>query len=163
AHLHCGRKAFLKATGASGEPHDIERVRTDLDGAYSRRALESYLARYGEGDIVRRPPSLEAAVGDGPRIIVDATATAGSIQSRIHLLERVERRGRESLASYVPVMFVRNDKVTQRDKLLLAFQAHVLTSVLGALPTVARIVHGEQYKSLRVAIEPLTTRVRGLI
>jgi hypothetical protein len=63
AYLHCWRKAFLKATDAAGERHDIERVRTDLDGAYSRRALEDYLARYGEGDIVRSPPSLEAAVG----------------------------------------------------------------------------------------------------
>src|SRR5262249_16277783 len=52
---------------------------------------------------------------------------------------------------------------TQRDKLLLAFQAHVLTSMLGAPPTEARIVHGEEYKSLRVTIEPLIARVRGMI
>ena len=55
-HLHCGRKAFLKAIGSPGELHDIERVRTDLDGAYSRRALGVYLARYGEREIVRAHP-----------------------------------------------------------------------------------------------------------
>jgi predicted RecB family nuclease len=162
-HLHCGRKAFLKAAGTPGEPHDIERVRTDLDGDYRRRALGDYLARYDERDIVRSPPSLEAAVAAGPRIIIDATTTAGSIQSQIQLMERVEHRGGEARASYVPVMFVRNDKVTQRDKLLLAFQAHVLTPVLGAPPTEARIVHGEEYRTLRVRIESLVGRVRGLI
>ena len=117
-HLHCGRKAFLKATDTPGEPHDIERVRTDLDGGYCRRALGDYLARFDERDIVCSLPSLEAAVAAGPRFIVDATATAGTIQSRIQLMERVEHRGGEALASYFPVMFVRNDKVTQRDKLL---------------------------------------------
>ena len=162
-HLRCGRKAFLKATGTPGELHDIERVRIDLDGAYSRRALGVYLARYGEREIVRSPPSLEAAIRSGPRIIVDATATAGNLRSRIQLMERVEDGGGKGAPSYVPVMFVRNDKITQRDKLLLAFQAHALASVLGALPAEARIVHGEEYKVLRVKIEPLVGQVRGLI
>ncbi len=49
-------------------------------------------------------------------------------------MERVEDGGGKGAPSYVPVMFVRNDKITQRDKLLLAFQAHALASVLGALP-----------------------------
>jgi predicted RecB family nuclease len=163
AHLRCGRKAFLKVTGALGEQHDIERIRTDLDRAYSRRALESYLARYSEGDIVRSPPLLEAAVEAGPRIIVDATATVGNVQSRVRLMERVEYQGEKAVAAYAPVMFVRNDKITQQDKLLLAFQAHALTTVLGALPAEARIVHGEERRILKVKIEPLVGNVRCLI
>jgi predicted RecB family nuclease len=162
-HLRCGRKAFLKATGQPGELHDIERVRSDLDGAYSRRALVDYLARYGERDIVRSPPSLEAALGAGARIIVDAAATAGNVQSQIQLLVRAEHGGGTGVLSYVPVMFVQDDKITRRDKLLIAFQAHVLASVLGASPAEARIVHGEEYKARRVKIEPLAGQVRRLI
>ena len=78
--LRCGRKAFLKATGSPGERHDIERVRIDLDSDYSRRALEVYLARYDEREIVHSPPSLEAAIKSGPRMIVHATATAGNLR-----------------------------------------------------------------------------------
>jgi predicted RecB family nuclease len=163
AHLHCGRKAFLKATGAAGVRHDIERVRTDLDGDYSRQALRDYLARYGEGDIVRSPPSLEAAVREGPRVIVDATATAGNVQSRVQLMERVEHQGKKAVPAYALVMFVRNGKITQQDKLRLAFQAHALTAVLGALPAGARIVYGEERRILKVKIEPLVGKVRGLI
>jgi predicted RecB family nuclease len=162
-HLHCRRKAFLKAIGTTGERHDIERVRIDLDGAYSRRALRVYLARYDEREIVRSPPSLEAAIGSGARMIVDATATAGNVRSRIQLLESVEHRGGKGVSSYVPVVFVRNDKITQQDKLLIAFQAHALASVLGAMPAEARIVHAEEYRVLRARIEPLVGRVRELI
>ena len=60
-----------------------------------------------------------------------------------------------------PRMFIRNDKITQHDKLLIAFQAHALASVLGALPAEARIVHGEEYKVRRVKIEPLVVRCGG--
>jgi predicted RecB family nuclease len=162
-HVHCRRKAFLKAAGAPGEVHDIERVRSDLDGAYIQRALEVYLARYVEREIVRSPPSLEAAIRFGPRIIVDATAAAGNVRSLIQLMERVEDGAGKGTPSYVPVMFVRNDKITKRDKLLLTFQAHALDSMLGTLPTQARIVHGEEYRALRVRIEPLVGQVRGLI
>ncbi len=162
-HLHCRRKAFFKAAGTPGELHDIERVRIDLDGAYIQRALEVYLARYDEREIVRSPPSLEAAIRCGPRIIVDATATAGNVRSLIQLMERVEDGGGKGPPSFVPVMFVRNDKITQWDKLLLTFQAHALASVLGTLPAQARIVHGKEYRALRVRIEPLVGQVRGLI
>ncbi|MGE5754443.1 MAG: TM0106 family RecB-like putative nuclease, partial [Planctomycetaceae bacterium] len=162
-HLHCRRKAFLNAAGAPGEVHEIERVRIDLDGAYIQRALEVYLARYVEREIVRSPPSLEAAIRLGPRIIVDATTAAGNVRSRIQLMERVEDGAGKGIPSYVPVMFVRNDKITKRDKLLLTFQAHALDSVLGTLPAQARIVHGEEYRALRVRIEPLVGQVRGLI
>src|SRR5262245_27224720 len=132
-HLHCRRKAFLKAAGTPGEPHDIERVQRDLDGAYIQRVLEVYLARYAEREIVRSPPSLEAAIRSGPRIIVDAIATAGDVRSLIQLLERVEDGGGEG-SPYIPVMFVRNDKLTQRDKLLLAFQATPWPRCLGRYP-----------------------------
>jgi hypothetical protein len=89
-HLHCRRKAFLKAAATPGERHDIERVRIDLDGAYIQRALKVYLARYVEREIVRSPASLEVAIRSGPRVIVDATAAAGNVRSRVQLMERVE-------------------------------------------------------------------------
>jgi len=78
-------------------------------------------------------------------------------------MERVEDGAGKGAPSYVPVMFARNDKITKRDKLLLTFQAHALDSMLGTLPIQARIVHGEEYRTLRVRIEPLVGQVRGLI
>src|SRR3954470_2295321 len=162
-HLHCRRKAFLKAAATPGERHDIERVRIDLDGAYIQRALKVYLTRYVEREIARSPASLEVALRSGPRVIVDATAATGNVRSLVQLMERVEDGAGKGTPSYVPVMFVRNDKITKRDKLLLTFQAHALDSVLGTLPAQARIVHGEEYRALRVRIEPLVGQVRGLI
>ncbi len=162
-HLHCRRKAFLKAAGTPGEVHDIERVRIDLDGAYIQRAREVYLARYVEREIVRSPSSLEAAIRSGPRIIADATVTAGNVHSLIQLMERIEDGAGKGLPSYIPIMFVRSDKITQRDKLVITFQAYALASVLGRLPAQAKIVHGEEYRAQRVRIEPLVGQVGGLI
>jgi predicted RecB family nuclease len=162
-HLRCGRKAFLKAAGSPGEQHDIERVRNDLDVGYDRRALEGYLARYDKREIVHGPLSLDGSIESGTRMIVDAIATAGNLQTRIQLLERVEHRGGKGVSSYVPVMFVRADKIAQRDKLSIAFQAHVLASVLGGMPAEARFVIGEQYRIQRLGIAPLLERVRELI
>src|SRR5437868_6335990 len=72
--LHCRRKAFLKAAGSSGEVPDIERVQIDLGHIYRQQALEVFLARFPQGDVVRDPPSLEAAMRSRPRVIVNATA-----------------------------------------------------------------------------------------
>ena len=162
-HLQCDRKMFLKTAGTRGELHDIERVRIDLDRAYVQRAREVYLARYVEREIVRSPASLKEAIGAGPRIIIDSTTTADNVQSRIQMMQRVEPRTGTGVPAYVPVMFVPNSKITQGDKLLLAFQALAVSSVLGALPIEGWLVHGQEYKRLRVKVEPLVGRVHELI
>ena len=125
ASLNCRRKAFFKQTGQVGEVAAIERVLLQLDQTYTRTTLDWFLTQHGEGEVQRDPPILETAIQSGARFIVGATAQAGNSNSRLDLLERVDD-GAGKAPFYAPVLFVRNNKVTKSDKLLLAFQAHHL-------------------------------------
>ena len=81
--LHCNRKAFQLATGATGQPTDIETVLIDLGHSYRRHALAAFLAKHREQDIVRDPPDLEAALKSKPQVIVNATASVDGLSSLI--------------------------------------------------------------------------------
>lgn len=163
SYLNCKHRAFLEATAFPGEQPDFERVQLDLDRLYRRQALESYLAAHPGCVIVRDPRSFQEAVHGAPDFIVDATLTTENACCRLHLAERVERVPATRTAVYAPVLFVRKDKVTAADRLLLALHALLLSSVQGVPAPFGRLVHGGARQIIRVRIEPFVRKVRGLL
>ena len=161
--LHCPRKAHLKTTGSPGEPTDIERVQLALEGLYGEQVLKEFLRSAPACEVIRNPLSLAATLRERPRWIVNGTATVENVCCEIHLLERVEGAERRGAAAYTPVRFIRNNKISRLDKLLLAFNAFALTSVQGVQPFAGKIVHGDDRKALRVKVEPLMHDVRQLV
>jgi predicted RecB family nuclease len=160
--LNCRRKAFLQTAGSPGEQPDIERVQLDLDALYRRRALEAFLGTYQPSDVVRDPIAW-AAVSSAPRVIVNMTVGDHDLQAQLHAAEQIKGQGGRDTATYAPVLFVRTNHLTRSDKLLLAFQALALASVQGAIPPVAKVVHGDGQKILKLKVEPLLGEVRRLV
>jgi predicted RecB family nuclease len=160
--LDCRRKAFLQTAGSAGEQPDIERVQFDLDALYRRRALEAFLGACQPSDVVRDPTSW-AAVRGAPRVIVNVTVGDFDLQAQLHAAEQIEGQGGRGAATYAPVLFVRTNHLTRSDKLLLVFQALALASVQGAIPPVAKLVHGDGQKVLKLKVEPLLGEVRQLV
>jgi predicted RecB family nuclease len=160
--LSCRRKAFLQTAGSPGEQPDIERVQVHLDALYRQRALETFLGAYQPSDVVVDPPSW-AAIRGAPRIIVSVTVGNNDLQAQLHAAEQIAGQGGPSAATYAPVFFVRANHVTRSDKMLLAFQALALASVQGAVPPVAKLIHGDGRKVMKVKVEPLLGEVRRLL
>jgi predicted RecB family nuclease len=162
ALLHCRRKAFFKHLGRAGEAAHIESVQIRLERSYARTALEQFLGQCPESEILRDPPALAAAIQSRLRCIVGATAQAGNLSSRLDLLERLDE-GEGTATTYAPVLFVRNDKVTTSDRLLLAFQAVALSLVQGSLPATGKIVCGSENRMVRVRLASLVEEVQRLV
>jgi predicted RecB family nuclease len=161
--LHCNRKAFLRAAGTPGHPTDIETVLLDLGQTYRRQALEAFLDPYPAQDVLHDPPRLEEALKSPMRVIVNATASAEGLSSLIQAAERMKGLDQRGAPVFAPVIFILNETVSHADKMLLAFNALVLSSVQGVLPLFGKIVHGSTYKVLKCKIEPLVGEVRKLV
>ena len=161
--LHCNRKAFLRAAGIPGQPTDIETVLLDFGRVYRRQALKAFLAPYREQDVLHDPPRLEVALTNSPQVIVNATAWADGLSSLIQAAEQMKGMDQCETPVYAPVLFVLTETVSHADKMLLAFNALVLSSVQGVLPAIGKIVHGSTYKVLKCKIEPLVVEVRKLV
>jgi predicted RecB family nuclease len=160
--LNCRRKAFLQAAGIPGQQPDIERVQLDHDALYRRRALEALLGACQPADVVVDPTSW-AALSGVPRVIVHVTVGDYDLQAQLHAAEQIESQGGRGAATYAPVLFVRTNHLSHSDKLLLAFQALALGSVQGAIPPVAKLVHGDGLKLLKLKVEPLLGEVGRLV
>jgi predicted RecB family nuclease len=103
------------------------------------------------------------ATEDKCRLVLDCSIQAQEMQSCIHALEPVAITGKAHHYSYLPVRFVPNEKITTKDKLLLAFDALVLYSVSKQMPTCGKIIHGRELKTVRVNLVELVKKARSLV
>lgn len=160
AFLKCRYKAHLKLRGEAGDKSDYELAQADLAIAYKAAATQMLLRKNAGQLVVQGPPSLEDALSSGAALIINATATGGAASCRIDALER-DSSG--TAAPYSPVLFVRREKITADDRLLLGFAASVLARVQGAEPAFGRIIHGKDFKASRVELDTLSDAVRDTV
>ncbi len=156
AFLKCRYKAYLKLQGACGEKSDHERVLDRLSAEYRVSARQELIRKHGGGPISEATPCLSAALKDRPPLILDALVSDADEACRLDALEKVRDQAPRARASYRPVLFVRREKVTVDDRLLLAFGAAILTRLQGSPPGTGSIVHGKNYKSSRVELTTLS-------
>jgi predicted RecB family nuclease len=81
------------------------------------------------------------------------------LESRLHAVERVPSEGRGKPAQFVPIRFVFRNKLTKDDRLLLTFDALVLSQVLGRAVSLGKIIHGEDHATLKVKTSALAGKV----
>jgi predicted RecB family nuclease len=93
------------------------------------------------------------------RLAVDFTAQLLRIDTRIHAVERIPSLGRGKSAVFIPIRFIFRNKLNADDKLLLAFDAFALSSVLGRTVDTGKIIHGDDRTVSRVKLAGMRARV----
>ena len=83
-----------------------------------------------------------------------------ALESELHALERVPAEGRGKPAQLIPIRFVFTNKLGDDDKLVLAFDAFVLSRSLEREISLGKIVHGDDHVTLKVKTSALTSEVR---
>ena len=81
------------------------------------------------------------------------------LESRLHGLERFPS-GRGKAAQFIPIRFIFRNKLTKDDGLALAFDAFVLSGMLGREISIGRIIHGDGHTMLNVKTAALSGKVR---
>ena len=61
---------------------------------------------------------------------------------------------------FIPIRFIYRNKLTKDDKLLLAFDAFVLSEMLGRAVSLGKIIHGDDHATLKVKTPALAGEVR---
>jgi len=103
---------------------------------------------------VRESPSNEETRGlGGPR-------SEQFLESRLHAVERVPSEGRGKPAQFVPIRFVFRNKLTKDDRLLLAFDALILSQLLGREVSLGKIIHVDDHATLKVRTSARTSTWR---
>ena len=89
------------------------------------------------------------------QLAADFFAQNENLRISCHAVERIPSAQRGRAAQLVPIRFVFSGRPTRHDKLLLAFEALVISKVLGREVTLGRIVYGDDHFTLNVKVSAL--------
>jgi predicted RecB family nuclease len=156
AALKCSTKCFLRSLGETGR-----------DNSYAnwvRAKTESYrtvgIQGVAHNEVIIGALGSENLKSAEWRLAMDVTARAQTLESSLHAAERIPSNARGQPAQIIPIRLIFTNKLTRDDKLLLAFDALVLSEMLGRKISLGKITHGDNYATLRVRTSVLTGDVR---
>ena len=99
-------------------------------------------------------PALENFKGGGWRLatgmVVRAELNTYTLESKLHAIERIPPEGRGRPAKFVAMRFIFTNKLGRDDKLLLAFDALVLSEAVGREVDVSRIIRSDDRTTSKV-------------
>lgn len=84
-------------------------------------------------------------------------------EANFQVLQRISPEGTNSSPQLVPIRFVPNNKLSNSDKMVAAFEALVLAKSIGVKVGVAKIVHGEKWSVFTVKANMLSRAVHKAV
>src|SRR5262245_54387080 len=162
AALKCSTKCFLRSRGETGKGNvyaDWVRAQTE---SYRGMGIKGLMTGAEHDELIIRAPGSENLNTAEWRLAVDVMAHAQNLESSLHAVERVPANERGQPTQIIPIRFIFTNKLTRDDKLLLAFDGLVLSEMLGREIKFGRIIHGDNYATLKVRTSFLTSEVRKL-
>ena len=162
AYLKCSTKCFLRSRGEAGagnEYADWVRVQTELYRNDRVKDLKSIAA--SDGRSITAPLAKDTKMTER-EYAFDFVARAANLESHIHFIERTPPKDPDKPTQFVPTRFIYTNKINRDDKLLLAFDARVLSEVIGHEVSLGRIIHGDDPTTLKVKTSELAKELRQL-
>lgn len=163
AFSKCPTKYSFRSKGETGTGNTFADWLAAQQKAYRIDGINRLTANGGVEDFITGHLDAATLKSGRWRLAVNCAVGANDLESQLDALERCALPKRGKRAQLVPVRFVRASKVTIEDKLLVGFDALVLTGMTGHEIPFGKLIHGPKYSSLKVKIPPLAREVRKQI
>jgi predicted RecB family nuclease len=160
AYLKCPTKCFLRSQGETSAENAYADWVRDQNESYRSSGIEHLMAGIASDECAINPPAEENLATAQWRLAVDFVLRTQDLEAHLHAVERIPSEGRGRPAQIIPIRFIFTNKLTRDDRLLLAFDALVLSEVLGREVSLGKIIHGDDHATLKVKTSGLVGEVR---
>ena len=163
AYLNCPTKCWLRATGEAATGNTYAEWVQAQNASYREIGTARLLAASPQDEVARSPDmeNIKAATWRlASSLAVLAEMDSCAVESELHAVERVPSGGRGNAAQFIPIRFVFTNKLGKDDKLLLTFDAVALSKALKREVSLGKIIHGDNYATLKVKTSALVDEAR---
>ena len=162
AYLKCHTKCFLLSLGVTGTGDGYSDWVQTQQATYRSEEIKRLTQEAAQNQHVIGPIDRGNVQSTKWRFRIETAARAQNLESTIHAVERVTSEGPDKLELFIPIRFIFTNKLHKDAKLLLAFDAFVLSESLGREVGLGKIIHGEECATLEVKAGALAGEVRTL-
>ena len=161
-YLKCPTKCFLRSLGETGTENSYANWVKAQHFSYSSDGIKHLVEGVAQDECITGPIDLKETWSPKWRLAIQTIACTQNLESSIHAVERLISEGGDKSAPLIPIRLVFTNKVDKHDKLSLGFDALVLSQMLGCEIGTGKIIHGNNYTTLKVNTGALTSQVRRL-
>ena len=163
AFLKCPTKCWLRAAQepASGNAY-AEWVKSQNE-AYRAAETERLLSETAKDESVVSPTTENLKTAQwrlAVRLIGRTQEKDCDLETQIQAVERVPSEGRGKPAKFIPICFIFTNKLDKDDKLMLGFDAFVISQMLGREAGLGKIIHGDDHATIKVKTSASAGEVR---
>ena len=163
AFLKCPTKCFFlshRETSSGNSYAEWQRAQSD---SYRREGIKCLTVEASRDECVVGLNGEKNLKSASWRLAQDVVASVQEFESSIHMVERVPTEGRGRSSQVLPIQFIFRNKLSRDDKLLLAFNAFVLSKHIGREVRFGKIIHGNDRATTKVNTSGLANEVQKLI
>jgi predicted RecB family nuclease len=162
AYLNCPTKCFLQSIGESSAVNAYDNWEKTNREKYRNQGILLLKSRF--------PPNCVTVSSDVAalktaecHLALNFVARTQDLEANIHAVEKIGTDEKGNLALFTPIRFIWRNRLTKDDKLLLGFEAFVLSEALRRKVEHGKIINGDDQRTLKVKISTLAGEVRRLI
>jgi predicted RecB family nuclease len=159
AYLKCPTKCFLRSLGETGEGNEYTAWVCAQSTSYQHVGIGRLKEQFAGGVVVGTLDARDLKSAKWA-LATESKVCARDLETTLHALERTPPDPSGHAAGFVPIRFISANKLGLHDKLLLAFDALVLSDTLGRRLDLGKIIHGDEYVTLKVKTASLESHVR---
>jgi predicted RecB family nuclease len=152
SYLNCKYKGHLKLAGQQGMRSDYETMATVARASSREQAVARLVARFGEGDAYRGMTVTAATLKQGAPSLADADLEDEDLSLRFDALKRADGASKLGNHHYVPVLHNHADRMSRRERLLLATFGLMLGYVQGLRPATGLVARGPESRLGKVQL-----------
>jgi predicted RecB family nuclease len=163
AFLKCETKSYLKLSGAVGDHCEFSDWEGKLIEEFKHQFYAELRSNYQENEILLDATLAQVFGNSECRLVFDCTVETSELISRIPMLERTTHSDKARQSPYIPVRLIPREKLASQDRLLLAFDAHVLLHASGKTTLFGKIIHGREHSIAKVKFDELLKTVEMVV
>jgi predicted RecB family nuclease len=134
-----------------------------LEQNYRARARARLASKFEVPEPLSGPSCIEELKSGRYPLLIDSVVRVAGLQSNIDALEWISLGTKRKQGYYIPIRTSPREKPTREDKFLLAFDAIVLSLAVGQVPASGRIIHGKDFRVLKVKLPGLLKTARPIV
>jgi predicted RecB family nuclease len=163
AYLECSTKCWLRSRAEPATGSLFAEWARPQNEAYLEYGLKRSLATVPESDRATAPPIPKNPKDVTWCLAIDVRWRTRDLESRPQAVERIPSEGHGRPAQFIPYRFEFANKLAKEHKLLLAFDALLLSEALGREVNLGKIVHGDSHGTLKVKTPVFASELRKRI
>ena len=162
AYLACPTKCYLQSIGEAESNNDFSIWKETRSESYCREGIER-LTFDSHSQLDIEPSETGGWKNVSWRFTVNRVVRTQNMEANLQIVERISPEGINKSSNFVPIRFVAANKLSRSDKLMIGFDAFVLSKAAGVKVDMAKIIHGDKRSVFKVKTNTLSRVVHKTV